>query len=378
MSQNITYHEVRAQNDKSSFIANDLVDFELDAQGRSIIQNSIEFSGQVKVYKNSVAGANQVLGDDVGNLFVNESVGAHTFFESIATSTLNQGSLENIAFAYPRFKNVMDKLDRQEQERNQVSSLCEWIVPDKVQTDSYLRETFLKTGTPEYNETPSFSIKPFIVLNRTDKNIPFSRTGKIRISINLTDNSKAIENLLTDPGVTSLVYTIENLRCRFRSVPDSGDKSVITSMKVVPMKTSINSTLANMSFNVPSEACSGVSVSFQTQSSEGDQAKDECALEKVNVNSIQYFFNSANSYLNYELNDLSEIVQRGLKSLSPLNDKRTYDVSQQALASNKGFVIGTDMDGIVDLSQNSFEVQLNSDIANTKNVYLHFHSLVSM
>jgi len=69
---------------------------------------------------------------------------------------------------------------------------------------------------------------------------------------------------------------------------------------------------------------------------------------------------------------------RGLKSVSPNNDEGTYQISSQDLASNSNFIIGTDFDGVIDLSENSFEVELQSNINSATNVYLVFHSLVSM
>ena len=373
---NIRYHEIKAQNDKTTFQADDLVDFEMESNGRSIVKNSIEICGKVQVYKTSISGGRVTRTDD-GKLYMNKNAGSHSFIENISCSTLNQGNIESIGFAYPRWVNMLTSLEKQNQNLNNVSSLCEWIVPDKELTDNFLRETKVDNGgAATYTEDFTFSMKPMIVLNRTNADIPFEKTGKVRISMNLAQNEKALENHLT--GITGLVYTITDMRLRFRSVPSSQVSESIVAQKLTPLKTTINSTNASMSFNVPSKASNGVSISFQAQSNEGNPAKDNLELEKLNVQSVQYFFNSANTYLNYKLDNTSEIIMRGLKSVSPNNDEGTYQITQADLASNSNFIIGTDFDGVIDLSENSFEVELQSNINSATNVYLVFHSLVSM
>ena len=373
---NIRYHEIKAQNDKTTFQADDLVDFEMEANGRSIVRNSIEICGKVQVYKTSISGG-RVVKTDAGKLYLNKNAGAHSFIENISCSTLNQGNIESIGFAYPRWVNMMTALEKQNQNLNNVSSLCEWVVPDKELTDNFLRETNVENaGGVSYTEDFTFSMKPMIVLNRTNADIPFEKTGKVRISMNLTQNEKALENHLT--SITNLVYTITDMRLRFRSVPSSQESQAVVAQKFTPLKTTINSTNASMSFNVPSKASNGVSISFQKQSNEGNPAKDNLELEKLNVQSVQYFFNSANTYLNYKLDNTSEIIMRGLKSVSPNNDEGTYQITANDLASNSNFIIGTDFDGVVDLSENSFEVELQSNINSATNVYLVFHSIVSM
>ena len=373
---NIRYHEIKAQNDKTTFQADDLVDFEMESNGRSIVKNSIEICGKVQVYKTSISGGRVTRTDD-GKLYMNKNAGSHSFIENISCSTLNQGNIESIGFAYPRWVNMLTSLEKQNQNLNNVSSLCEWVVPDKELTDNFLRQTNVENASAvTYTEDFTFSMKPMIVLNRTNADIPFEKTGKVRISMNLAQNEKALENHLT--GITGLVYTITDMRLRFRSVPSSQVSESIVAQKLTPLKTTINSTNASMSFNVPSKASNGVSISFQAQSNEGNPSKDNLELEKLNVQSVQYFFNSANTYLNYKLDNTSEIIMRGLKSVSPNNDEGTYQITQADLASNSNFIIGTDFDGVIDLSENSFEVELQSNINSATNVYLVFHSLVSM
>ena len=375
---NIRYHEVQPSNSKTTFQADDLVDFELESLGRNLVQNSIEISGTIQSYKVVGGTTSRIVGGDAGLVFMDKNAGVHSIIENVSCSTLNQGSVESIGFSYPRFAGLLNVLQKRNQDKNNVSDVLEWVTPDYDLTDNKIRQQLITDGSAGgvFNYDPTFNFKPKIVFNRTDSDIPFSKTGKMRISMNLSSNEKCIVNQLS--GVDSISYTITDLKLRFRSVPDDGSVKQIIAQKFVPLKTTINSSFASMSLNVPSQSATGCSISFQNTSNEGDAQINNNQLEKINITGLQFFFNSANTYLNYQLRNRSEILLRGLKSLSPNNDEATYQCNTKNFANNENYVVGSDLDGIVDLSQNSFEVQIESDISANTNVYLMFHSIISM
>lgn len=374
----IRYHQVFPSNNKVEFNPEDLVDFELDAFGRDLVRNSIEISGTLETFKTVSGTDSRILKADDGFLFLDKNAGAHSFIENVSCSTVNQGNLESIGFSYPRFVSMLNVLQKQDQDKNNVEDALEWIYPDKSLTNNYLRQGILSDGTNSLNFDQTFNFKPHIVFNRTDQNVPFSKTGKMRISLNLSSVEKMIEDKLTVTNIESITYKIRNLKLYFRSVPENTSIKNILAQKFTPLKTTISSSLANMSLNVPSQAVTGVSMSFQNVANEGDKSKNNNQLEKININGLQFFFNSANSYLNYKLDNLSEILIRGLKSISPSNDEALYQINNKNLGNNENFIIGSDMDGVIDLSQNSFDIQIESDLNINTNVYFMFHSLLSM
>lgn len=374
---NIRFHSTRPMNDKNQFVADDLVDFELDApMGRSLVKGSIEISGVVKIFRSD--GATRVVNGDAGKIFTNGSVGSASFFSSMSSSTQNQGSLEQISVSYPRFVGMMDKLSKEAQDKNSLDSVLEWKFPDSDLSDNYLRQQAIIGNGNTVNVDPAFSHKPMIALNRSDSNIPFSKTGKMRISINLESDEKAITNRITEAGVGQVQYKIEKLRCKYRTVPEDPSSDVILMEKVNPVKSTINSTLASISINVPTKASTGCSISFQATGNEGVGGLDNNSLEKINISGLQFFYNNANTYLNYKLESLSEIVMRGLKSYSPSNDEATNDITEESIASNDGLIVGSDFDGVISLAENSFEVSVESDVSVNTNVYLYFHSLMNL
>ena len=375
---NIRYHEVQPSNSKQIFQGDDLVDFELESFGRKLVKNSIEICGTMQTTKVVGGTTSRIVHDDVGLVFMDKNAGVHSIIENVSCSTLNQGSVESIGFSYPRFAGLLNVLQKRNQDKNNVSDVLEWTTPDYDLTDNKLRQQFVTDGSAGgvFNYDSTFNFKPKIVFNRTDSDVSFAKTGKMRISINLSSPEKCIVNQLTTADTIS--YTITDLKLRFRSVPDDGAPTQVIAQKLVPLKTTINSSLSSMSLNVPSQSATGCSISFQNTSNEGNPKFNNSQLEKINITGLQFFFNSANTYLNYQLKNRSEILLRGLKSLSPNNDEATYQCTSTNFANDENYVVGTDLDGIVDLSQNSFEVQIESDIQTNTNVYLAFHSIISM
>ena len=187
-----------------------------------------------------------------------------------------------------------------------------------------------------------------------------------------------IQDNLTVANLDQISYKLSNLKLFYRSVPEDPSIKSIIAQKFTPLKTTISSSLASMSLNVPSQSATGCSISFQKVSNEGLSGGNNSQLEKVNVSGLQFFFNSANSYLNYKLSSVSEILLRGLKSITPKNDERMYQLDAQNFGNNENYIVGSDLDGIIDLSQNSFEVQIESDLNANTNVFLMFHSIISI
>ena len=375
---NLKYHEVTPTNNKTEYSDDDLVDFEFNSFGRDLVRNSIELSATLQVFKTVSGTQSRVLKADTGKLFLDKNSGAHSIIENVSCSTMNQGNLENIGFSYPRFVSMLNVLQKRSQDKNNMSDVLEWRYPDKELSDSVLRQGVVTDNTETQLFDQSFNFKPQIVFNRTDQNISFSKTGAMRISMNLSTVQKMIEDKLTVANLENLSYKLTNFKLFYRSVPEDTTIKSIIAQKFTPLKTTISSTLANMSLNVPSQSATGCSISFQQIANEGDKNKNNNQLEKINITGLQFFFNSANSYLNYKLSSVSEILLRALKSISPKNDEAMYQITNQNFGNNENYIVGSDLDGIIDLSQNSFEVQIESNLTTNTNVYLMFHSLISL
>lgn len=374
----IKYHEVIPSNNKTFYTADDLVDFEFHSVGRDLVRNSIEISATLQVFKTVGGVQSRVVKADTGKLFLDRSSGAHSIIENVSCSTVNQGNIETIGFSYPRFVSMLNVLQKRSQDNNDMSQVLEWVYPDKELSNVVLRQGVIQNGANSEFFDQTFNFKPKVVFNRTDQNVSFSKTGAMRISMNLSTVEKMIEDKLTVANLDQISYKLSNLKLFYRSVPEDPSIKSIIAQKFTPLKTTISSSLASMSLNVPSQSATGCSISFQKVSNEGLSAGNNSQLEKVNVSGLQFFFNSANSYLNYRLTSVSEILLRGLKSITPKNDERMYQLDAQNFGNNENYIVGSDLDGIIDLSENSFEVQIESDLNANTNVFLMFHSIISI
>lgn len=90
-------------------------------------------------------------------------------------------------------------------------------------------------------------------------------------------------------------------------------------------------------------------------------------------------FNSANSYLSFKLDDKAEMIKRAIASFSADGADGKYQVSPEDLAAKRNWFLGSDLDGIMDLRDNTFDIQIESDIAGTNhNVFLFAHTLAAL
>ena len=101
-------------------------------------------------------------------------------------------------------------------------------------------------------------------------------------------------------------------------------------------------------------------------------------LKSLKIERVQFLFNNAtNQYVTYEISDQNEMLHRYIDSFGNTGHNMVYG---DQFRTNAGFGIGMDFDGSVDLSNQQFSVQLDSSVDATKpvNIYLYFHSVMSI
>ena len=99
-----------------------------------------------------------------------------------------------------------------------------------------------------------------------------------------------------------------------------------------------------------------------------------------NFQSVRYLFNdSQNRYITYDIVDQSEAIERGVEALS---EAGVNMASANRVAHNKGYIIGTSFESVLDLSNQKFNVQLTSKTTrlNTTGqfVYMFFLTMLEM
>ena len=371
---NVVYHEVTPSNDKGSFKEFESIDFEIQAEGRKLLKNSIVFEADIEVR----SSGNALLVDtDIVKL--EHKIGFHGVCESWNVS--NQvGSLENIQ-DYGRYVNMLscatlDKMDycniRYQVEGRQVTEDAGRAV---IQPQ---RQAVKESTSGNVNRSAHFCLSPKICLNSmVGDNYSFAKNGSIRVSTNLARNNA----FLFGGGFSGHTYTLSNVRIKFSSVPDDGAQKLMMMNSVVSVKQALNSNAGNISARVPAKACSGVMISFIEQDHENKDKENSYALERLpNIDEVQYLFNNSTSQgVSYVIDDAGELISRGLDALSEAGHQQA---NPNLLAANGGYLIGLDFKDTIDLSAQKFNVQIRNQTpaitSNARLVFLYFLNRISL
>ena len=234
--------------------------------------------------------------------------------------------------------------------------------------------TQLTTAPQRLN--PDFSIRPLFCMNSGEGAVSYDQVGDVQISVTLARNFGAIFGNDVDENVK---YVIRDLKLRFTSRPDDGEREPVVMKTKLNIKQSIQSTFANIQTRVPA-VCTAVTVSFQPQGEENTATNNNLQLAKIpSLSQTQFLFNdSTNTLVSYIIRSVSEVTDRAIDSMM---DTGRNALSPVHLANNNGFLVGTDFGGqAVDLSDTKFSLQLTSGISSaTPHIaYMYFHSFVEV
>ena len=385
----------------------DTLDFSLDYSGRALVCGTIRVEGEVRCLNGPSPTGTDWKCDD--RIACDHMVGAHSFFQSVVSTTLQQGVIENVT-NLPRLVAMKTQATETANDMNNSKYVCELRSSDKVIQEKLLKRrcpvdygggtassanqedegtshngtgqvettpatptapaivdvlagagAFSLTATPRLFPLPDFSIKPHICFNNPvggNRLLNYSTTGTLRISLNLARVAEALygEDLLADSD-----YVLTNVRMCYTSVPEPPAQMPISLRTNMCLKSSLNSQLSNTSNRVPA-VCDSVSMSFNQLSRENHVNHNNTALEMPpNVTRLQYMFNDSTSkYIAYELKQNPEIIAEGLKALSV--GTMSNDVRLDTLAANKGYIAGLSFGAPTDLSQQKFNIQYFSSV----------------
>jgi hypothetical protein len=174
-------------------------------------------------------------------------------------------------------------------------------------------------------------------------------------------------------------YSVKELRVTFTSVPEEmATADPIMLRTKLGMKQSIQSNLANVALRVPA-VCTAVSCSFLPQAQENSPTYDTNELTTVpNLKSVQYAFNDITSQLvTFKLKSDPEFIKGYIDSFM---DTGLNTLTPNDWSANNGYGVGVPFGMAVDLRNQRFSVQLNSDVSNVDPmvIYLFFHSFLQV
>ncbi len=381
--ENVIYHQVQAENQKQFWKENDTIDFILSFENRSLVCNSVRFEGNIRV-SSAVADTPLTSAEDV---YLDNKIGIHSVIQSSVVQFQNQGVVENLT-EMPRFVKQNTEGTKSDNDMNSSDMVSELRSGDKAITKLQIQPQVPKdyggasgghiTSVPsQYITDPSFSIKPQFCLNKVmgnNINLTYTQSGAIKVSLTLEKNLGVLFGRDVD---TNYNYILKNCKMCFMSVP-MGKPQPLTMMNTLCLKNSLTSAFSNTSSKVPA-ICNSVSCSFMRQSHEYSTDFCNTALEQPpNIKSMSYLFNDAtNKFISFQIEDRVELYTRGLESL---NGNGVNSVNLTKLSANKSCIVGINWEQYIDLSNQKFNIQVNSDINNVESyiLFMYFHSVIKV
>ena len=366
------------------------IDFNLSTPGRKLMKNSIRIEGKIVARRDTSANPYQPTAhgdlstaiDFEDNIKLDNAVGAHAFFDSWSCETQSKGMLENLQ-NYPRFVSQHARATLGADDFLNSKLVAECRGPTEVNGNYVLQpvvNSSFVTGQseqPAERTIPSFSIKPMICFNRqAGGDYSFDKNGFIRVSCILAANRHALFG-----GLATANYVLQDIVCRFVTIPDDGSADPMLMRSYVNVVSSIQSTATTISARVPSSQVNSVSISFAKQAHLQSPEFSSTALESLpQWDSLEYLFaNSLQNFITYRIVDPSDALQRGIESMDSAGHTM---VSAKTLKANRATIYGLDFAEFVDLSRQVFTINLKvndaSITAEPMDAFCYFNSLLQM
>tara|TARA_R110002072_G_scaffold14112_1_gene58940 strand:- start:1316 stop:2431 length:1116 start_codon:yes stop_codon:yes gene_type:complete len=368
----IVYHRAEVENSKDFYTEYDDLVFFLNADGRALMKNSVRLECEVRVLKDNAGTDIRIVDGD--KVFMDNSVGLHCLIDNSNIEFQSSGSVEQIN-EYSRMVKMMEIATRDVNDYHSGLDICEFKTPLEETTQALLFGS--KSSATGATDALDFidndgSFKPKFCLNKMSDDMSFSKTGYVKVSLNLAK----VANVLYGKDVSSTnKYQLRNVRMCFKSVPDVSNNIQMRTM--INLKSTISSTLSNSQARVPS-VCDGVSCCFMEASKENVFKDCSTSMDVLTgINSVQFLFNdSSSNYISWVLDNNAEILANFVKSIA---DTGHNQVNSNNDENNYG--IGLSFPP-TDLSNQKFNIQINSNHANISTnpyiIYMYFHSFISL
>lgn len=366
------YAEAQPENAKSSYGEFDTIDIILTADpNMDYVANT--FTLHAKLHVEQPTGT-VPLADDSVDVFFNSKIGAHGFIDSIQSEHAG-GQLENLQ-EYGRLCSMVECGTKDRNDLYNSQDVAELKSPDDIYSKRYCQGNTTDNSGAKVLDDYSFSVKPKFCLNKQVGNLSMDKAGFVKVSINLARNLTALYTKSIAAATQSMVYSLSDVKVSYELAPTAGGSA--TMQTTMNIKQSINSSFSNVSCKVPLPA-SAVTISYLDQKKENSANHDNYALEDVHPKSVQYLFNnSLNKYITYKLEAKSDILERAIESLANTGHN---SVNCHNYKANDAYIQGLNFMELVDLSNSSFNFQMNSDFISGASpflVFLYFHSIATL
>ena len=371
MSQSYLYHCIQPDNEPSSGVFNEfsMADFSLTFPQRKLITGSIRLSANV-VITGGLASNNAT--DQ--NVFVDPKVGAHALFDQIGCTLDHVGQIENI-LEYNKYVKAVSQATSSKSDFMKGSKVCELQAPNENWSKVVFKGVNSTRVTPlVVSDKANFSIKPIICLNSAvggDSALSFRKSGTIRLNVRI---ARALQ-CLYGPSVSvagaspAPTVSITNLRLHFASMADDGVDYPLTLGNTISVKSTIQSTFANVGCSVPAVCRSVFGTFIRADREAAGGMNNPLSCESLpGWESVQFLYNDTinNSLVSYTIKDRQECKERYLRAVSTTDHS---SIGKWEEKHNDGMGVGLNFNGLLDLRSQKINIQLVSSV-NSTNPYI--------
>lgn len=386
----VKYHSVQPQNLRSDYGEFSQLDFDLVYTGKLRL-NTLRFHAQLKTPSADVNGATFLSTDNTRlGFYYDNLVGGHSFIDSI-TTTFSEGKkagvVENLQ-SYSRYVKMSMSATQGANEQFQSAALTEGRLPNLKAVNTYMRGT--QTGfsavnvfaVDTTNEKFNFSLKPMICLNTASApngmpHVSTRNAGSVRVSIRLARNAHVF---FGGDASAAASYLLENCRMTYMSDEDDGQDMPVVMNTKLNIKKSVNANSTQLSVRIPA-LVNSVSCSFLDQAKQ-NELNDQNTLELQRpeaISRVVFSFNDTlNRYTTFELDQEIPILAKYLESFRGI-DANSATIGK--LKGNDGYGIGCNFGQYIDLENQRFGIDIQSNIGAAAKVYIlyaYFHSLIEI
>lgn len=287
------YAKIFPVSRKDEYKQNDIIDFELNFEGKALREKTISIGGVFKVVE--VAGGAVLNSRDY---MIDSAIGVSSAFRTITSSCDKLGTVETLS-DYPVIKKASILASSLPEERAlETIHTMEGVVNDDAVTNRLLNAD---TKIP-------FSVKPIICFNNSVGPVSYAKTGQIRISLQLNTNSNVIFGNPANP----LEYIIEDIFLLAEVVPVAKEGGALVMKTRHNLSYAVESNNLNLQMNSPLN-CIGFHASYLNQANRANN-ENTYDFTSPEVRRVEYSWNDVLSGLvSFPIETREEILYNSLK-----------------------------------------------------------------
>jgi hypothetical protein len=369
----MSYNASFPLSQREQYFPNDNVDFTLQFSNKEILRNSIAITGKLVVTLN---GDPVALNNDVR---YDAFTGAHGLFQNITTS-FNDRIVENFQH-YPRYVKMLDTaMDDNVGIMGTALKSCElkFFNGDNDNTQSQGTNCVLALPENVADGGRSFCIKPKVCFNNTNINLGFSKTGEIKVTLQLSSVSQFLFGSSVDNNTS---YYLTDLELLYRTQPEqkANDKMVMTVFSNLKQIVSSNNQVLNVMAPIPT---TNLSCSFCQLTKENQLTENYLSFDNLpSFTRVEFTINDLNQgIIEYPIEHPEEVLLNYLMSLTN-QVKGRQCLAPNYLMAVRDNVLGVGLFYEQTLQNTKMSVNLQADEVSNANqyaCYMYFKGFIAL